>query len=410
MLEPKIRFKKTDGTSYPELSKKIIADVVRERHVLQTISEESPQLSFTIEEGVIYPENRKTNKRDFLIKDKDNKKFALTELDDIIYNPSNIIHGAIHRNKLCRGLVSPIYAIFEPLIDAGYIETYVRRQTFILKLVKYLEGTVIKLRTLKAEDFLKLPIYVPCEDEQKRITEFFSNIDDLIKVSEKEVHKLEKIKKAMLQKMFPKEGFDVPEIRFGSYSNSWKKVKLSEVLEPVVEKNTLGKYTKQDILAASLGSELEPKTIFFGLKSTDDSIFKYIIVRDGYIIFTKSPIKGFPNGIVRASKGVEGIVPSLYCVYKKKKEINSSYIQAFMEEKSRLDKYLNPLVNVGARNNVNITSAGFLEGEILVPDSIEEQNDIVELLENINDAIKYAKKELEKYKELKQGLLQQMFI
>ena len=89
-----------------------IGDVLTQRKTLQCVSKDAPLLSFTIEEGVIDPADKKSNKRDFLIKDITTKKFALTEVGDIIYNPANLKFGAIHRNNLRRGVVSPIYGIF----------------------------------------------------------------------------------------------------------------------------------------------------------------------------------------------------------------------------------------------------------------------------------------------------------
>ncbi len=166
---------------------------------------------------------------------------------------------------------------------------------------------------------------------------------------------------------------------------------MGEVIEGVSKKNTDGLYTQDDILACSLGTELDRKTIFYGLRSTEDSVKSYRIVNIGNVIYTKSPIKGYPNGIVRTCKIVDGIVPSLYCVYKKKENISipidTRFIQSYLEDKGRLAQYLCPLVNVGARNNVNITDKEFLEGVIKIPMTVEEQTKIVDALEKINHLI-----------------------
>lgn len=171
----------------------------------------------------------------------------------------------------------------------------------------------------------------------------------------------------------------------------WEQRKLGEVIEGVSKKNTDGLYTQDDILACSLGTELDRKTIFYGLRSTEDSVKSYRIVNIGNVIYTKSPIKGYPNGIVRTCKIVDGIVPSLYCVYKKKENISipidTRFIQSYLEDKGRLAQYLCPLVNVGARNNVNITDKEFLEGVIKIPMTVEEQTKIVDALEKINHLI-----------------------
>lgn len=168
------------------------------------------------------------------------------------------------------------------------------------------------------------------------------------------------------------------------------------------------------MLACSLGTELDKKTIFFGLRSTEDSVKSYRIVNVGDVIYTKSPIKGYPNGIVRTCKITDGIVPSLYCVYKKKEDVSTSmdtrFIQSYLEDKGRLDKYLYPLVNVGARNNVNITDKEFLEGNILLPSRIEEQVKIVDSLEKLTNLITIHQRKLEHLQKLKKGLLQKMFI
>ena len=200
-----------------------------------------------------------------------------------------------------------------------------------------------------------------------------------------------------------------PRIRFKGFKDDWEERKLGELFKPSRNKNNNDLYNQKDILAASLGTELIPKRTFFGLKSTKESVKNYRVVKHGDLIYTKSPIKGFPNGIVRTNKGNVGIVPSLYCVYQAQKEINTSIIQLYFEDKNRLDFYLFPLVNVGARNNVNITDLEFLEGIIKVPKSIEEQKKIVDFIEHFNKAITLHQKKLDNLQTLKKLLMQKIF-
>ncbi len=196
---PRVRFKGFEG----EWIKLKMANVFIERHDISTITETLPQLSFTIEEGVIRPENRKTNKRDFLIKDKKNKKYLITCLNDIIYNPANVIYGAIHKNSLCNGVVSPIYKIFYTEQDPSFMECIVRRPLFIKEMTIYMEGTVQKLRTLKPESFLKMSAYIsPYLEEQVKIGKYFTSLDKQISLQEQRLEKLKQIKAACLDKMF----------------------------------------------------------------------------------------------------------------------------------------------------------------------------------------------------------------
>ena len=196
---PRIRFKGFEG----EWKCLPMSEIFIERHDISTITDNLPQLSFTIEEGVIRPEDRKTNKRDFLIKDKTNKRYLVTCMDDIIYNPANVIYGAIHKNSLCDGVVSPIYKIFYTLQDPSFMECVVRRPEFIKEMTIYMEGTVQKLRTLKPEAFLKMSAYIaPSLEEQKKIGDYFRSLDKQISLQKQRLEKLKQIKAACLDKMF----------------------------------------------------------------------------------------------------------------------------------------------------------------------------------------------------------------
>lgn len=178
-------------------------EIFKERHIIDTISDEYPQLAFTIEEGVIRPEDKKTNKRDFLIIDKANKKYLQTEYDDIIYNPANVIYGAIHRNALGKGCVSPIYKIFYTDQDSTFMECIVRHPRFIKEISRSMEGTVKKLRTLKPKAFLEKRAYIaPTIEEQQQIGEYFRQMDRLIEIEKEKLEKIKHIKSACMEKMF----------------------------------------------------------------------------------------------------------------------------------------------------------------------------------------------------------------
>ena len=196
---PKIRFKGFEG----EWKKVKLSEILTERHENSTITDSLPQLSFTIADGVIRPEDRKSNKRDFLIKDIDNKRYLVTKVGDIIYNPANVVYGAIHRNSLMNGVVSPIYKIFTTMQDSNFIECAVRRPSFITKLAMCTEGTVTKLKTLKPEAFLNMEVCItPSLEEQKLIGNYFTSLDRQISLQSQSLEKLKQIKSACLDKMF----------------------------------------------------------------------------------------------------------------------------------------------------------------------------------------------------------------
>lgn len=196
---PRVRFK-----GFVCQWKKVrLSEILVERHESSTITLELPQLSFTIADGVISPEDRKSNQRDFLIKDKDNKRYLVTRVGDIIYNPANVVYGAIHRNSLIDGVVSPIYKIFSTEQDSRFMECVVRRPSFISKLAMKTEGTVTKLKTLKPEAFLDMTVCIPTDlEEQRKIGEYFTTLDRQISLQTQRLEKLKQIKAACLDNMF----------------------------------------------------------------------------------------------------------------------------------------------------------------------------------------------------------------
>lgn len=198
----------------------------------QKITSNVPLLAFSYAEGVIDPNDKKTNKRDFIMTDKYNKIFSKTEKNDIIYNPANVIHGAIHRNKLGIGVVSPIYKIFIcQNINPKFLGERLHTDEFIAEIAKYIEGSVIKLRTLSPEQFLDMSIEVPSSRiEQEKIGSMFENLDNLITL-----HQCEPKNKMEDNKMLDNIN---NQILFCDYYEKWIKV----YKEGAIRKVTLEKY------------------------------------------------------------------------------------------------------------------------------------------------------------------------
>ena len=286
--------------------------------------------------------------------------YGVVNTGDVVYTKSPLStnpYGIIKANKGKAGIVSTLYAVYKPCknVNSEFVQVYFelnsRMNNYMQPLVN--KGAKNDMK-VTAENALKGGVCFPKLNEQDVIVEYFRSLDHLITLHQRKCEETKKLKKYMLQKMFPQNGQTVPEIRFSGFTDAWEQRKLSELLYLSSERND-GSYTRDDVLAASLGTELQKKHIYFGLRATDESVKNYKVVLPNDVIYTKSPIKGFPNGIIRTSKGENGIVPTLYCVYHSVDVINPSIIQAYFESKERLDAYLVPLVNIGARNNVNIT-------------------------------------------------------
>ena len=222
---PKIRFK--EFTEPWEQRK--LGEILERRVEQRQQSGEYPRLAFASGQGVIPLNERKTNNREQLTKDEFTKKYLVTELDDIVYNPANVKYGAIDRNKCGRGLISPIYVTFTTSEIPGFIERIVTSHDFQQKALRFEEGTVTKRQSVNPEDFVTIDILVaPQKEEQRKISEYFDSLDNLITLHQRKCDDTKELKKYMLQKMFPKNGEKFPEIRFKGFTEAWEQRKVSE--------------------------------------------------------------------------------------------------------------------------------------------------------------------------------------
>ena len=387
MNEPKLRFKADDGSQFPDWEKKKLSDIFVERREMQCIDDEYKLLSFTIEQGVINPEDKKTNKRDFLMKDKASKKFLRTEYNDIIYNPANLKYGAINRNKLGKGLLSPIYAIFYTEQNAVFMESIVRNPDFIKRTLKYLEGTVIKLMTLKPRDFLRMKSYIPCLEEQQKIAEFLSTIDTVIAKQKEIVSVWEERKKGVMQKLFRQE------VRFkaddGSNFPEWEEKKLGDIADVKVgEKPTL----------VSDNAAYE-----YVNAGTTNSGYVDSYNCDGDTVTTPSRGQG-GIGYVGYQKHEFWLGPLCYKIKSNKDDVLTKFMYYALNFDS---KKIVDLKKVGTIPAIN--RADLIELYMNFP-CLAEQQKIADCLSSLDEVIEKQKATLAAWEELKKGLLQQMFV
>ena len=196
---PEIRF---DGFT-EDWEQRKLDDVLKRRIEQRQQSEEYPRLAFASGQGVIPLSERKTNNREQLTKDEYTKKYLVTELNDIVYNPANVKYGAIDRNKCGRGVISPIYVTFTTNEVPGFIERIVTSHDFQQRALRFEEGTVTKRQSVNPEDLVTLDILVaPKREEQQKIATYFDALDHLITLHQRKCDELRSVKKFMLQNMF----------------------------------------------------------------------------------------------------------------------------------------------------------------------------------------------------------------
>ena len=211
------------------------------------------------------------------------------------------------------------------------------------------------------------------QEEQEKIGEYFSSLDHLITLHQRKCEQTKNLKKYMLQKMFPQNGAKVPEIRFNGFTHDWEQRKLIDYLEVSSEKNRDNRFTKDDVLSVSGEYGIVNQIEFQGRSFAGASVSNYGVVENGDVVYTKSPLKSNPYGIIKTNKGIPGIVSTLYAVYKPKEITDSKFVQIYFELDSRMNSYMHPLVNKGAKNDMKVSAENALKGMVSFPKKDEQE-------------------------------------
>ena len=199
-----------------------------------------------------------------------------------------------------------------------------------------------------------------------------------------------------------------PALRFKGFTDPWEQRKLEEYLEVSGQKNFEGIYTKEDVLSVSGDFGIVNQIEFQGRSFAGASVANYGVVETGDIVYTKSPLKSNPYGIIKANKGKNGIVSTLYAVYKPKQSANPEFVQIYFEQDARMNNYMHPLVNKGAKNDMKVSAENALKGQIVFPD-IKEQRTISEFFHNLDTLITLHQRKYEKLVNIKKSMLDKMF-
>lgn len=402
MEKPKIRFK-----GYQEdWEQRKLDDVLKRRIEQRQQSEEYPRLAFASGQGVIPLSERKTNNREQLTKDEYTKKYLVTELNDIVYNPANVKYAAIDRNKCGRGVISPIYVTFTTNEVPGFIERIVTSHDFQQRALRFEEGTVTKRQSVNPEDLVTLDILVaPKREEQQKIATYFDALDHLITLHQRKCEEMKTLKKYMLQKMFPQNGQSVPQIRFSGFTEDWEQRKLGENIVEYTEKTT--ENNQYPVLTSSRKGIFFQTDYYDGNQIASADNTGYNIVPYGYFTYRHmSDDEIFHFNINDIAEN--GIVSTLYPVFTTDENLDSRYLQYQLNYGREFAKYAILQKQGGSRTYMYLNKLKNLY--ITVPTTIEEQKKISEFFTNLDHLITLHQQKCDELRNIKKFMLQNMFI
>lgn len=254
-------------------------------------------------------------------------------------------------------------------IDSAFLAIEISFGTPHTELAKRAQGkSVVHLYN---EDLKAVEISYPTIAEQKQISTLFDSFDNLI---------------TLHQRMCVSFGCTLQIRKDSPLAFAWEQRKLEEYLSVSSEKNADDAYDKTDVLSVSGDYGIVNQIEFQGRSFAGVSVSNYGVVRTGDVVYTKSPLNSNPYGIIKTNKGKTGIVSTLYAVYRPKENTYPDFVQTYFEQHARMNNYMHPLVNKGAKNDMKVSSENALKGYVIFP-NYEEQKAISEYFAVIDDLI-----------------------
>ena len=397
---PEIRFA---GFTDPWEQRKLgeIADKVTEKNLDGNITE---VLTNSAEYGVI-------NQTEFfdhaVAKESNIAGYYVIAPGDFVYNPrisATAPVGPIRRNTLgIHGVMSPLYTVFRltDAVDGTYLSHFFKTNGWhgFMKLEGN-SGARSDRFSIGDATFFEMPIPVPSSSEQHAIGSFFSRLDDLITLHQRKYDKLVVFKKSMLEKMFPKDGESVPEIRFAGFTDPWEQRKASEVFQIVDDRG----HPTLPVLSATQNQGMiyrDDSGRYIGHDESNEIGYKRVLPGD-FVVHLRSFQGGF------AHSQYEGITSPAYTVFRAKEP--TSHSDRFWKHWFMSEHFIAGLstVTYGIRDGRSISVDEFMNTFLAFP-AVEEQAAISRLFDYLDDLITLHQRKLELLQNIKKSLLDKMF-
>lgn len=201
-----------------------------------------------------------------------------------------------------------------------------------------------------------------------------------------------------------------PRLRFPEFRRSgpWELRKLSDLLVERKERNRQLRYGAEEVLSVSGEYGCVNQIELLGRSYAGVSVKDYHVVETGNLVYTKSPLKKNPFGIIKENKGKPGVVSTLYAVYHATDDGHPAYLDHYFSRDYHLNSYLQPIVRKGAKNDMKVNNSAVLGGDLFAP-TLEEQKRIADCLTSLDHVIAAQRQKVEALKAHKRGLLQKLF-
>jgi type I restriction enzyme S subunit len=235
--------------------------------------------------------------------------------------------------------------------------------------------------------------------EQTAIADLLSTWDAAIEKTERLIAAKERWLDALKQDLL------TGSKRIKGFKGNWRRYRLSDVLTEHGELSS----GKEEVFSVSVHKGLINQVEHLGRSFAAKDLANYNLVKPGDIVYTKSPTGDFPYGIIKQSRvDVPVIVSPLYGVFAPRDRHLGTFLDFYFESPIRTKNYLNPIIQKGAKNTINITNKTFLSNKLYLPTCAEETKAIADTLNSTRQEINLLKKQAEAYRRQKRGLMQKL--
>ncbi|WP_196600479.1 restriction endonuclease subunit S [Bifidobacterium longum] len=289
----------------------------------------------------------------------------------------------------------------------GYLGHYLNSDAYHRQLLPLMQG--IKVISVSKAALQDTQVRFPGLSEQSAIGAALNEIDSLITLHQRKYDKLVIFKKSMLEKMFPKDGESVPEIRFAGFTDPWEQRKLGEIADKVTAKNLDGNIT--EVLTNSAEYGVINQTEFFDhAVAKESNIAGYYVIAPGDFVYNPRISATAPVGPIRRNTlGIHGVMSPLYTVFRLTDAVDGTYLSHFFKTNG-WHGFMKLEGNSGARSDrFSIGDATFFEMPIPVPSS-SEQHAIGSFFSRLDNLITLHQRKLELLQDIKKSLLDKMFV
>ena len=345
---------------------------------------------------------------------RENKKTApsraqrLAKKGDIFYQTvrpyqKNNYHFNLTRKDF---VFSTGYAQLRPNINGDFLFVYIQLSNFVNEVLNRSTGT--SYPAISPSNLIRMKVAIPTNNEQEKIGAFFKQLDSLIALHQRKLEHLQEQKKGLLQKMFPKNGEVVPEVRFPGFTDAWEQRKLGEITSVITKGTTpLDKSGKGSINFVKV-EDLSPDNSGINVhsmisKEEHEGRLKRSILKENDILFSIAGTLG-RIGIVKSEILPANTNQALAIV--RLKEGNLSYISTVLEGRT-VREYIRQNPTVGAQPNLSLKQVSELR--ISFP-TLQEQEQVGNFFNKLNSFIALHQRKLDHLELMKKGLLQQMFV